>query len=69
MPSLPLRRAGRALRTAALILLLLPLMADRAPASPWVEVGDAQLRSDLEILQAYGLVDNLATTWPIPWAG
>ncbi len=43
-------------------------MADRAPASPWVEVGDAQLRSDLEILQAYGLVDNLATTWPIPWA-
>ena len=51
------------------LLLLHPLAGSRlASASPWVEVGDARLRSDIEILAAYGLVDNLMTTWPLPWA-
>lgn len=39
-----------------------------ASASPWAEVGDTQLRSDIELLASYGLVDGVVTTWPIPWA-
>ena len=44
------------------------LQAGPAAASPWVEVGDAYLRRDIETLAAYRLIDGLVTTWPIPWA-
>ena len=38
-------------------------------AAPWAEAGDAQLRSDLDVLAASGLIDDITTQWPIPWAG
>jgi hypothetical protein len=38
-----------------------------ASASPWAEVGDNQLRSDIELLQAWGVVDDITTHWPLPW--
>ena len=38
-----------------------------AAASPWAEVGDNQLRSDIEYLTASGAVDDLTTHWPLPW--
>lgn len=38
-------------------------------ASPWAEVGDSQLRSDLAILANAGIIDDVTTHWPIPWAG
>ena len=41
----------------------------QAAASPWAEVGDAQLRSDIQILAEAGMVDDITTQWPIPWAG
>ena len=37
-------------------------------ASPWAEVGDRVLRSDVEVLADYGLIAPLLMTWPIPWA-
>lgn len=40
-----------------------------AQASPWAEVGDAQLRSDIQLLAAAGVVDDITTHWPLPWAG
>lgn len=40
-----------------------------AQASPWAEVGDSQLRSDIQILAEAGIVDDITTQWPIPWAG
>ncbi len=40
-----------------------------AAASPWAEVGDAQLRSDIEVLAAAGVIDNITMQWPLPWAG
>jgi hypothetical protein len=40
-----------------------------ASASPWAEVGDAQLRSDVEVLAAAGLIDDVTTQWPLPWGG
>jgi len=36
-------------------------------ASPWAEVGDNQLRADVELLQAAGVVDDITTQWPLPW--
>lgn len=43
--------------------------AARAYATPWAEVGDAQLRSDIEVLAAAGLIDDVTTQWPLPWGG
>jgi hypothetical protein len=36
-------------------------------ASPWAEVGDNQLRGDIELLQSAGVVENITTQWPLPW--
>jgi hypothetical protein len=50
-------------------LVSLSAIAVPAHSSPWAEVGDAQLRSDVDLLAAAGVVDNITTQWPIPWAG
>src|ERR1700679_3712823 len=39
-----------------------------ADASPWAEVGDSQLRSDIQILAQAGILDDITTPWAIPWA-
>src|ERR1700755_3050559 len=35
--------------------------------SPWAEAGDGQLRADLELLQAAGVIHDLTVQWPLPW--
>ncbi len=63
-------KAGPARKPAAKYLqaiLLSMLMAGPAAASPWAEAGDAQLRSDIELLANAGLLDNVTTHWPLPW--
>src|ERR1700749_4017232 len=47
-----------------LLLLLAPLSAD---ASPWAEVGDNQLRADIEVLANAGVIDGATIAWPLPW--
>jgi hypothetical protein len=56
------------LRCMCLAWALVPF-APAAPglASPWAEVGDNALRSDIEILAAAGIIDNLTSHWPLPW--
>lgn len=44
------------------------LLHGAAEATPWAEPGDRQLRRDIEILSAYGVISGPVTTWPIPWA-
>lgn len=51
------------------VCLAAAFAAVSASASPWAEVGDAQLRSDIEILAAAGVIDGITTHWPLPWAG
>jgi hypothetical protein len=54
------------------VLLLasaLSIFATEAFASPWVEVGNSQLRSDIELLAEAGVIDNITTQWPLPWGG
>src|SRR5262249_55423876 len=43
------------------------LAGSAAQASPWAEVGDAQLRGDIEILAAAHVIDGITTHWPLPW--
>jgi hypothetical protein len=38
-----------------------------ALASPWAEVGDNQLRADIELLAMAGVIDGVTTQWPLPW--
>jgi hypothetical protein len=57
-------RIGRVLTVcAALAAFAMPALA-----SPWAEVGDSQLRSDIEILATAGVIDDITTHWPLPWA-
>jgi len=58
--------ASRCLSAAFFIGLL---SGTFAYASPWAEVGDAQLRSDINVLAAAGLIDNITSQWPLPWNG
>ena len=58
--------AARACRRPAFAAVLL-LCLTNAWAAPWAEVGDAQLRSDIETLANAGVIDNLTTEWPVPW--
>jgi hypothetical protein len=53
----------------AAFLILEIVSSPIASASPWAEVGDAQLRSDLQVLATAGVIDDITTHWPIPWAG
>ena len=58
-------RAGTFGLSAAFALLL--IAAAPAAASPWAEAGDSQMRADLELLNASGMIRNLTVTWPLPW--
>ena len=60
-----LHAARACLRPVLACVLLLSL--SNAWAAPWAEVGDAQLRSDIETLANAGVIDNLTTEWPVPW--
>lgn len=51
-------------------LLLAAALCAAAPAAadPWVGPGDARLRTDVELLAAYGFVRGPIDAWPLPWA-
>src|ERR1700761_4071876 len=52
----------------ALALLLCSGTSMPVSASPWAEVGDNQLRADIELLQSPGAIEDITTQWPLPWA-
>ena len=56
---------ARVLRLKTALLLAALLTPRLAVTAPWLPVGDAQLREDVELLAAHGLIANLTTTWPI----
>jgi len=59
----------RTTRIAVFVVLTAILWDGGAIAGPWAEPGDSQLRSDVDILAGAGVIDNLTTHWPLPWAG
>ena len=56
-------------KNAAFGLGALLLVVASASAGPWAEAGDAQLRSDIEILAGADVIDNITMQWPLPWTG
>lgn len=54
-------------RISKLALALLLGTCLPAAASPWAEVGDSQLRADIEVLAASGQIDDLTIHWGLPW--
>ena len=57
------------MRRGALLALLLGLgTAAPAIAGPFAEVGDRQLRQDVDLLAASGLIEGPTDSWPLPWA-
>ena len=62
-------KAWSYLLSATLFLISLSFIPALAPAlaSPWAEVGDNQLRSDIELLVAAGVVRDITIHWPMPW--
>ena len=59
---------GQCLRTGAFAVSLLMCSAEVALASPWAEVGDNQLRADITLLAASGVIDDITGQWPVPWS-
>ena len=59
----PLRATQRSL----IALAVLGLSFGSAAASPWLEPGDLEVRSDLETLADSGLLRTPVTTWPTAW--
>lgn len=54
------------MRTLALGCAL-ALLAGPASAGPWLEAGDRQVRADVELLKAAGLIEGPVNSWPLPW--
>jgi hypothetical protein len=63
------RHGARVLAAGILCAAAAAFRVGVAEASPWAEVGDAQLRSDIQLLAAAGAVNDITTQWPLPWAG
>ncbi|NJC09229.1 capsule assembly Wzi family protein [Polymorphobacter fuscus] len=47
---------------------VLLLLAQPALAAPWADVGDRQLRTDIEVLKSAGIIRGPVNSWPLPWA-
>jgi Capsule assembly protein Wzi len=60
---------ARIRRGASILCATLLLLAGPALAGPWAQAGDPRLRSDIEVLAAAGVIDNVTMTWPLPWGG
>jgi hypothetical protein len=60
-------RRGYWVRRVGLSLAFILYGTVRSLASPWAEVGDNQLRGDIELLAAAGVIDGITTHWPLPW--
>lgn len=50
------------------VAALAVLAAGTARAGPWLEAGDRQARSDVELLAAAGVIRGPVNSWPLPWA-
>jgi hypothetical protein len=54
-------------RRVLLTLAFLTAGLSSLSASPWAEVGDGQLRADLDLLKSAGVIHGLTVHWPLPW--
>lgn len=58
----------RLFRVLSTLLAIATLtLSASALAKPWAEVGDRQLREDIEALADAGMIRGPITSWPLPW--
>jgi hypothetical protein len=52
------------------LLAVLAVVASTVPAAagPWLDAGDRQVRADVELLKAAGVMRGPVNAWPLPWA-
>jgi Capsule assembly protein Wzi len=48
-------------------LVIAALLPAAALAGQWAEVGDKQLREDIELLHDVGIIQGPVLSWPLPW--
>ena len=60
-------RIGVVLGAGFFTLSVLCGIVGPARATPWAEVGDNQLRSDIQILAGADVIDDITSHWPLPW--
>jgi hypothetical protein len=65
----PTGRGARIGRVGLLSACMLGFWLGGASASPWAEVGDESLRSDIELLATARMVDGITSQWPMSWRG
>lgn len=57
----------RLIKTYLTACTLFLLSISDLQASPWADVGDIQLRHDVEVLGRYGVITGPLNTWPLSW--
>ena len=60
-------RVSRSVGLSRSVAAVLLLAASPAIAGPFAEVGDRQLRQDVDLLKADGLIRGPVDSWPLPW--
>lgn len=67
-------RRGRSVRARefwvklrGLLLLAAGLLSSAAIAGPFADAGDRQLRQDVDLLRAAGIIRGPVDSWPLPW--
>lgn len=53
---------------APILLVSVMMPPQPARAAPWADVGDRQLRVDIELLKSAGVIRGPVNSWPLPWA-
>jgi hypothetical protein len=51
----------------ALVVAVVALMPAVARAGPFADAGDVQLRQDVDLLKAAGIIRGPVDSWPLPW--
>lgn len=49
------------------LMLAASLLSSMASALPWAEVGDRQLRQDVELLASHHIISGPINSWPLAW--
>ena len=55
------------LRVALALTAVVAMPAARAAAGPFADAGDVQLRADVDLLKASGIIRGPVDSWPLPW--
>jgi hypothetical protein len=62
-----MKKSYATIASKSVTLLTAMLLSSAALAGHWAEVGDKQLREDIELLHDVGIIKGPVLSWPLPW--